>query len=148
AAVVCADDPGEIASWRALLEDAAASMWTQTWAQGDPHDGPAIVCRTTLRSDRSDPVTRDPWTRVSSLRGEPRTRLEAARDAGARGVVVRVPWGRRGDGAFRLRAGDAARIGDDLAECFEPWSRKLGSARGQDGCRPTDDGGAKAEEER
>ena len=109
AAIVCPDDPQEIASWRGLVEDAAAGLWTR----GAPREVPRIVCRTTL-----------PF----------QTRLTAARAAGADGVVVRLPGIRPGGalsgagagagGAAGAAAGQPVeQLAEQLAGCFEPWQR-------------------------
>jgi alkanesulfonate monooxygenase SsuD/methylene tetrahydromethanopterin reductase-like flavin-dependent oxidoreductase (luciferase family) len=109
-AIVCPDDPGEIASLRAIVEDAAASLWTRD----DPMEVPAVVCRTTFWH-ATDPVQRaGAQDRVSS-------RLEEAHTAGAEGVVVRMPSGRRGDAALRVGARDAERIAVDLADYLAPF---------------------------
>jgi alkanesulfonate monooxygenase SsuD/methylene tetrahydromethanopterin reductase-like flavin-dependent oxidoreductase (luciferase family) len=116
AAIVCPDDPGEIASWRASVEDAVASRWTG----GDRDEVPAVVCRTTLRHPWTARSTR---TSTAVTEAAIRSRLDAARAAGAGGVIVRVPSGRRGDEAFHLEPADAECIAGEVAECFEPWRR-------------------------
>jgi len=112
-AIVCPDDPGEIASWRDLVADATAALWTGVY----PEQIPPVVCRTTLRHAWTEPTTRARTGAVA------RSRLDAARAAGADGVIVRMPSGRRGDESLRFEADDAERMGRDLADCFEPWRR-------------------------
>jgi alkanesulfonate monooxygenase SsuD/methylene tetrahydromethanopterin reductase-like flavin-dependent oxidoreductase (luciferase family) len=115
AAIVCPDDPGEIASWRAMIDDAAAALWTRE----DPAQVPAVVCRTTVRHAWSN----EEWATERTLRRGAVGRLDAARAAGAEGVVVRLRSGRRGDGTLHVDAGDGERIAEQLAGCFEPWRR-------------------------
>ena len=52
-----------------------------------------------------------------------RARLDAARAAGASGVIIRVPSVRRGGGTLPLEDDDAQALVAELAECFEPWRR-------------------------
>ncbi len=118
-AVVCSDDPGEIASWHALVEDAAARA-----AGGErPGAPPAIVCRTTLRATNAASAQRadDPAT--------VRARLEAARAAGAEGVVVRLPVNRREGEALHADVGAPGRLVDGLAACFDHWRREPAASR-------------------
>lgn len=116
AAVVCPDDPGEVASWRALVEDAAAALWTGR----DPREVPAVVCRTTLGHPRDDWTAAGTSTRAGTAVG---ARLDAARAAGADGVVVRLRSGRRGDEGLDVETLDPGRIAREVAECFDPWRR-------------------------
>ncbi len=104
-AVVCSDDPGEVASWRALLEEAAASRC----AGRDPGELAAVVCRTTPPPPGAAPSA------------PTRSRLEAAREAGASGVILRVRAGWRRDAALHLGASDPEPVVSALAESFGPW---------------------------
>jgi alkanesulfonate monooxygenase SsuD/methylene tetrahydromethanopterin reductase-like flavin-dependent oxidoreductase (luciferase family) len=128
AAIVCADDPGEIELWRAFAEESTVSLRTGS----GPDQVPDVVCRATLGHAWADTARRrrraptltgsEPGSGSSSLFGL-RSRLDAARAAGAGGVIVRVPPGRREDGTLRLEPVDAQRLAAELAECFEPWRR-------------------------
>ena len=138
AAIVCPDDPGEIELWRAFAEETTVSPGIG----GGSHQVPDVVCRTTLRNAWADTAARsrrsptlassgsepgsgsgsEPGSGSSSLSGL-RSRLGAARAAGAEGVIVRVAPGRLGDGTLRLEPEDAPRLAAELAECFDPWRR-------------------------
>ena len=99
AAVVCGDDPRDVATLREVLEDARHAP-----DAGRREDGrPMLVCRT------------------GGLR--PR-RLEAARDAGAEGVIVSLgPQTDDAGRAAQVAAGDISEAEDRLSRCFEPWRR-------------------------
>jgi alkanesulfonate monooxygenase SsuD/methylene tetrahydromethanopterin reductase-like flavin-dependent oxidoreductase (luciferase family) len=97
AAIVCPDDPVEVATWRTLLDDAARVLWTTA----APTHAPKVVVRTTVpRAATDDVVSEPPASRVA--------RLAASRGAGADGIIVRLP---------------SARVPDELGDCFEPWRR-------------------------
>lgn len=97
AAIVCPDDPDEVATWRTLLDDAAPVLWTTA----APSHAPKIVVRTTAPRAATDDVMCEPsgsWV----------ARLAASRAAGADGISVRLP---------------SARVPDELGDWFEPWRR-------------------------
>lgn len=115
-AVVCPDDPAEVATWRSAIEQAATNARV-----GPPaRQVPALVCRTTLYETS---------LRAGTATGGIGARLRGARDAGADGVVVSVGRPRRmgyagGDAATTAIAhpspSDLARV---LSACFAPWVR-------------------------
>lgn len=120
-AVVCADDPAQVAEWRSAIEEAG----TRSRGTREEPARPALVCRTTMREPPS--AARGGAAAGSAGIDE---RLRAARDAGADGVVVRIPWVRRAD---TVRGGKPA-TGDagagephDLRRALEtrlaPWAR-------------------------
>ncbi len=134
ATIVCPDDPGEIELWRDFAEESTESLRSRDDASREPD----IVCRATLRHAWAGATTRS--LKAPTLTGsspgsgsEPspgsgplsglRARLDAARAAGASGVIIRVPSVRRGDGTPHLEDDDAQALVAELAECFEPWRR-------------------------
>jgi hypothetical protein len=134
ATFVCPGDPGEIELWRDLAEESTVSLGSGDDASREPD----IVCRATLPHAWAGAATqsRKAPTRAGSSLGpgsEPspgsgslaglRARLDAARAAGARGVIIRVPSGRLGGGTLHLENEDAQVLVAELAECFEPWRR-------------------------
>ncbi|HVC15029.1 MAG TPA: LLM class flavin-dependent oxidoreductase [Acidimicrobiales bacterium] len=97
ATIVCDDEPGEVAEWRAILETAARESWT-----GRDADRTEVVCRATV------PPVADP----SASRVHARARAVAAHAAGAGGVVVPLP---------AIGRADDTGVAGDLAGWFEPW---------------------------
>lgn len=93
-AVVCGSDPPSVAAWRAVLDGANAPR--------EPGDGsPAVVCLATAAN-------------LSS--GSPRSVGAQAHDAGADGIVLRVPTPRR-----HVDAPLAAALATLAAELYSPW---------------------------
>ena len=108
-AIVCSDDPREIAMWRAQVVDAVGTRLEPSGTGQTPR----IVCRTSFEEET--PLTG---------RGNVCSRVEAAHAAGADGLVLRLRTvsaeggGRAGDAAD---AADAARVSERLASCFDIW---------------------------
>lgn len=82
--VVCSDDAADVASWRGAIEETAV----HTRGMPGVNEPPALVCKTTLDELAPPP---GPGTSAGSGIGD---RLRAARDAGADGVIVRIPASR------------------------------------------------------
>ncbi|MDA8315071.1 MAG: LLM class flavin-dependent oxidoreductase [Actinomycetota bacterium] len=116
-AILCSDDPREIAMWRRLAVDRAGMLMRD----GGTGEMPRIFCRTSLEEDGGD-------TPLAG-RGGVATRAGAAHAAGADGIVVRLrgdsPRGKRDgvDAAVVSDASDAERVAERLSSCFDPWRR-------------------------
>lgn len=119
-AVVCSDDPSDVVAWRNAIEEASALA---RGTSGEPVP-PALVCRTTMHGP-----TAWAWEHGVTATGVGE-RLRAARDAGADGVIVRVPPSRRADVVHAVTSSGAvlgppapSDLGPALAARFEPWAR-------------------------
>lgn len=118
-ALVCSDDPSDVAAWKEGIEEATASA---PGARGELAP-PALVCRTTVREVATG-------SGGAAAGDDTAERLRAARDAGADGVIVRVPapWlaravrGREPTRACQ-RAPEPSDLGLVLAAHFEAWRR-------------------------
>jgi alkanesulfonate monooxygenase SsuD/methylene tetrahydromethanopterin reductase-like flavin-dependent oxidoreductase (luciferase family) len=97
AAIVCPDDPDEVATWRTLLDEAARVLWTSA----APSHAPKVVVRTTVPRAPTADVVSEPSASWSA-------QLGASRAAGADGISVRLP---------------SASVPDELGDCFAPWRR-------------------------
>ncbi|MGH8981276.1 MAG: LLM class flavin-dependent oxidoreductase [Acidimicrobiales bacterium] len=116
-AIVCSDDPADVSTWKYAIDEAIAVSGAGGSAP------PALVCRTTMQAATGQ---RRP---DSDLGPALAARLRAARDAGADGVIVRLPPSRRVDLARRgmPRHGSVAPppssvLGPALRERFAPWT--------------------------
>ncbi len=132
-AIICSDDPREIAVWRAQVADAVGAR-TEPTSCGQP---PRIVCRMHLKEEMpcADPTGRtgraNSTHRAGSMdlvdRTALRARVGAARAAGADGLVVRLPLGSQqrsqhvSDPAGLADLVDAARVSERLASYFDLW---------------------------
>jgi hypothetical protein len=114
-AIICSDDPREVAIWRAQLTEAFGTS-IESSGMGRV---PRIICRTSLEDGA-----------LFTSRGNVCSRVEAAHAAGADGLVVRLPAAsaesrRRAGGAADVAdAADAAqveRVLESLASCFDLW---------------------------
>ncbi len=96
-AVVCTDDPVEVAAWRSIIEEHSALKRRATARRV----APALVSRTTIEepSPGALPIT---------------TRLRSVRDAGADGVIVRVP-------TSSCAGPELADLSSALTVRFAPW---------------------------
>lgn len=121
-AVVCTDAAADVVAWKTAIEESAALRQS---VGGDLRP-PALVCRTTIGAT----ARRAARTTAAATGLGIGERLRAARDAGADGVIVRIPPSRRVDSA---RSGAPATKGAGppaanelapvLAEYFAPWVR-------------------------
>ncbi len=112
-AIVCSDDPREIAMWRGLVVDRAGVPMRE----GGTGEIPRIFCRTSLEEEV--PL---------GGRGGISSRVKAAHGAGADGIVVRLREGlpqgvRNGAGAQVVDSSDVEHVAERLASCFDPWRR-------------------------
>ena len=124
-AIGCADDPREIAAWRAYLVNGVAGL---VRSDGKDAPSPLILCRAELGQDAA-------W----SGRGTICSSAASAFAAGADGILVRLaaeltaelaaelptdPVGGHRRGARRgPRTEVAARVAEQLSACFGPWLR-------------------------
>jgi alkanesulfonate monooxygenase SsuD/methylene tetrahydromethanopterin reductase-like flavin-dependent oxidoreductase (luciferase family) len=114
AAVVCPDDPDEIRWWRSSLDALAASERDEWGAV--PGAAPMVLCRTRVPARTLAPAERTATRR----------RLDAARAAGADGVVVGLRGSlhpTRVEPSATDRSGDVPEdLAGLLATCFAPWA--------------------------
>jgi len=116
-AVVCSDDPADVAAWRAAIEEATLS----TQAARKVLEPPALVCETVMR----EPV--DAPDHAVADTGGIAVRLRAARDAGADGVIVRILLSRHVEMAHRYLGSAVPEalvpsgLERALAVRFAPW---------------------------
>jgi alkanesulfonate monooxygenase SsuD/methylene tetrahydromethanopterin reductase-like flavin-dependent oxidoreductase (luciferase family) len=118
-AIVCSDDPREIATWRARL------------ANGKGATSPRIICRTSLGREAAL-STRDT---VCSSAVSASASAASAFAAGADGIIVRLsadlpaeisadlPAGLYEGAQRSAYAGAAARVAEQISSCFDPWRR-------------------------
>ena len=105
-AIVCSDDPREIAMWRAQVVDAVGTRLEPSGTGQTPR----IVCRTSFEEET--PLTG---------RGNVCSRVEAAHAAGADGLVLRLRTVSPERGGCVGDAADVARVSERLASCFDLW---------------------------
>lgn len=119
-AIVCSDDPREIAMWRELVVDRSRVRMREAGTG----EMPRIFCRTSLEEEM--PL---------AGRGSVSSRAEVAHAAGADGIVVRLrgdlPRGmpngvgvaEAADSPGVAGSSDAERVAERIATCFSPWRR-------------------------